>query len=490
MTKSNAARSCRGGTLPLLSLLIAGAVAACGGGHPGGGHDGNGTDIPLGMDRPGEAASESIREAAAETLPGDSVRELPAPADRPSDGVGGGDGGVIGDPPDADASSAPESGTNDGPNGGDADAPATGAVDGGDARDRGGPACPPADVDVDGGSDRSQPAPPAPAPDWVAFEPNVTVSTVAGGQVEGAMDGPMGTATFANPVSVVVEAGGTLLVCDFDNNRIRRVDMSGAVSTLTTQNNFSRPFGFAHATDGTVYVDTDYNPSGAKNNLSGTIWRIDATTGAATVVAANLGRPRGLTVLPDGRLVLADYQNARVRLLDPSTGAVTDIAGLAGCPGSADGQGSGARFGVPYAVVVLPDGRLVIADHDNHTLRLLTIDGQLSPFAGDGGVGTIDGPRLSARFMTPNALAADGAGNVYVSDYGAHRIRRVAPNGTVTTIAGDGTEGFNDGAGAQSRFYGQEGIAVTADGKTLFVADGTRGESGPYHRIRKIALGP
>jgi DNA-binding beta-propeller fold protein YncE len=112
-------------------------------------------------------------------------------------------------------------------------------------------------------------------------------------------------------------------------------------------------------------------------------------------------------------------------------------------------------------------------------------------FVGGGGDGTVDGAVAAARFSQPKALAVDAAGNVYVSDTGAHRIRRVAPDGTVTTVAGSGVAGYADGQGAQAMFWGQEGIAVTSDGHTLYVADGTGGEEGtPYNRIRKITIGP
>ena len=118
--------------------------------------------------------------------------------------------------------------------------------------------------------------------------------------------------------------------------------------------------------------------------------------------------------------------------------------------------------------------------------------GVVTSFAGDGIAGTIDGPAASARFVSPKAIAADASGAVFVSDTEAHRIRRIAADGTVTTVAGNGVAGFMDGAGNVAQFVGQEGIAVTADGRTLFVADGTGGAEppGPYHRIRKITIAP
>jgi DNA-binding beta-propeller fold protein YncE len=317
----------------------------------------------------------------------------------------------------------------------------------------------------------------------------VTVETLSGGASAGMQDGAMGTATFANPVSVLLDDTGGVLVCDFDNDRIRRIDgASGTVSTLTSQGGFRRPFGLALAPDGALYAHTDYDPNGVKGPTTGTIWRIDPLTGTATVTAADLGRPRGLAALTDGRLVLSDYQNARIGLLDPTHGTVTDLAGHTGCPGFADGHGADARFAVPYGVVALPGGDLVVADYGNHVLRRVTMAGDVSPYAGDGGSGTIDGPRLSARLAGPEALAIDAAGNIFVSDGESHRIRRVDSEGNVTTLAGDGAAGFRDGPGETSEFYGQEGISVSADGHTLYVADGSTGEDVSYHRIRKLTL--
>jgi hypothetical protein len=336
----------------------------------------------------------------------------------------------------------------------------------------------------------------AAAADNVVFLANVTVSTLAGTGIHGSMDGTAADATFANPVSIAFEpVTGDLVVCDFDNDAIRRVSMPTAtiaVTTLTKQPNFLRPFGITVDDIGNIYVDTDFNPEGGKNIATGTIWKLDATTGVATPVAENIGRPRGLAALPDGRLVLGDYQNARVRLLDPKTGEVSDLAGLYGCKGMVDGKGKEARFDIPYGVAVLPDSKVIVADETNHRLRTVAPDGTVATFAGDGGDGTIDGPRLKARFSHPTSLASDFFGNVFVTDYEAHRIRRIALDGTVTTVAGDGTKGFADGPGAMAQFYGIEGIASAKDGKTIYVADGTGGEPAnpPYNRIRVIKIGP
>jgi len=125
-------------------------------------------------------------------------------------------------------------------------------------------------------------------------------------------------------------------------------------------------------------------------------------------------------------------------------------------------------------------------------LREVTLAGVVTTFAGDGGDGTIDGPRATARFSGPRAVTSDGRGAVYMSRVAAHRIRRIAADGTVTTVAGTGAEGAADGAGNAATFFGQEGIAASADGTTLYVADGTGGSDVPvpYHRVRKITISP
>jgi len=166
-------------------------------------------------------------------------------------------------------------------------------------------------------------------------------------------------------------------------------------------------------------------------------------------------------------------------------------AGVAGCPGSfADGAGADARFFVPYGIVVLSDGRIIVADRGNHRLRAVTAGGVVTTYAGDGGDGSVDGPRLQARLAGPKALAVDTHDNIYVSDDVAHRIRRVGADGTVTTVAGDGQAGWNDGSGAAAQFWGQEGLAITADGQTLYVADGTGGDDQTHNRIRRVRLVP
>jgi DNA-binding beta-propeller fold protein YncE len=111
-------------------------------------------------------------------------------------------------------------------------------------------------------------------------------------------------------------------------------------------------------------------------------------------------------------------------------------------------------------------------------------------FAGDGLPGMRDDPdKLKARFDRPIDVATDAQGSVFVSDANNQRIRRISPSGSVETAAGDGTRGFIDGAGVATRFFGQEQLEVTPDGKTVYVTDGSRGlQDQPYHRIRRVTI--
>jgi sugar lactone lactonase YvrE len=314
----------------------------------------------------------------------------------------------------------------------------------------------------------------------------VTVSTLAGSATSGNLDGDGSAASFNNPASVAIAPNGRLFVAAYDADEIRQVTPTGTVTTVVAPGMFMQPFGLVAATNDLLYIDTDKSPQLAKSGQSGTIWRVDVPTGVATVVKASLGRPRGVALLPDGRLVLADFYNNVLLVLDPATGIVTPLAGDP-CPGFADGTGGAARFNTPYGLAVRADGAIVVADLGNHRLRLVRLNGTVETLAGDGTMGLIDGPVAQATFNAPKDVAIDAAGAIYVSDIGNHRIRRLLA-GEVRTVAGDGVAGFRDGAGAQAEFFGQEGIDVTPDGRTVYVADGTNGESTIYNRLRAIAV--
>jgi sugar lactone lactonase YvrE len=320
-------------------------------------------------------------------------------------------------------------------------------------------------------------------PDVVHYVEGVEVTTVAGSDLAGDADGA--AATFHNPVNVLVDADGGVVVADFDNGRLRRIDSAGIVATVPSGPGFMRPFGLTRMLQGDLIVETDRDEAGAE--FAGSLWRIDLAAGAAAMVATNVGRPRGLATRSDGKIVLSDILRHDIRLYDPATSSITPLAGMEGEAGFADDTGSKARFNRPYGVVVTANGDILVADQQNHRIRRITPDGTVSTLAG-GAPDMIDGDLTVARFNSPQALAIDAAGNVYVSDPGNHRIRRISASGEVETLAGDGVKGYAEGAGSAASFFGQEGLAVSADGKALFVADGTGGEAEPYNRVRRLAL--
>lgn len=314
------------------------------------------------------------------------------------------------------------------------------------------------------------------------------VSTLSGHSEAGYVDGKRGEARFANPVNVAYGPDGMVYVADFDNGKIRVVDAeSGATSTTISKEGFKRPFGMAFASDGTLYVTTDDDPMGGHSPMTGTIWRIDVDSREAMPIAQGIGRPRGIAVLPTGQLAISDYQHHVIQIVNPASGAVSPLAGTWDAKGMVDGVGGAARFASPYGLAVV-DGKLVVADFENHRLREIGLDGSVRTIAGAGTAGFADGAMGTAQFNRPQGLAVAENGDLYVSDTENFRIR-VIRGDSVETIAGDGQPGYIDSDDRlASQLYGLEGVSVRPDGGMVFVADGGRGENVPYNRVRSIKL--
>lgn len=209
--------------------------------------------------------------------------------------------------------------------------------------------------------------------------------------------------------------------------------------------NLGYPTSVARAADGSTYI-ADYansqirriSPDGRITTVAGTgLPGFAGDGGPAT--AAQLDRPRALAVDPAGRVLIADVVNNRVRRLDPGTGTITTIAGTGqwGSTGDA-GPAAAARLAGPHGVAVSPDGTVWVADTGNHTLRRISPDGTISTAAGTGTAGGSGdgGPATAARLSSPRGVAADSRA-VYVADPGTSSVRRLdLATGTISTLAG------------------------------------------------------
>ncbi|MFY9609632.1 MAG: RHS repeat-associated core domain-containing protein [Blastocatellia bacterium] len=218
-------------------------------------------------------------------------------------------------------------------------------------------------------------------------------------------------------------------------------------------------------------------PPGSASTTVSTLAGLEGSPGFADgpSTQARFRDPAGIAVAPDDSVYVADAGNNRIRRVAPD-GAVTTLAGD-GTAGFADGPGASARFDNPQAVAVDSAGMIYVADTGNNRIRRIAVDGTVATLAGDSASGLQDGAGGQARFNAPRGLAVDDQGNLYVADTGNSAVRAVAPSGNVSTVAGDGTIGSSD---SPTRFDGLVGIAV--DGATLFVYVADTGN----HRIRRL----
>ena len=313
------------------------------------------------------------------------------------------------------------------------------------------------------------------------------VSTLAGAADPGYVDGDRDVARFHNPTNVAVGPDGNIYVADFDNNKIRLVDPDGTTVTLVNQQGFARPFGLAFAGN-TLWVTTDCNNKGIHiAKQTGSVWKIDITAHSAVEVADSIGMPRGIAPLKDGRVALADYENHVLMIMD-TTGNVVPLAGQMGVAGFADGNGAAAAFNEPYGLVQRGDGKLVVADYGNNRLRIVGLDGSVSTLAGTGTAGFADGAMTGAMFNHPQGIAIAANGDLFVTDSDNVRVRRIVGS-TIDPIAGDGKSGYSDQDDSlASEFQGLEGVAVTKDETMVYVADGTRGTALQSNRVRQVLL--
>ena len=227
---------------------------------------------------------------------------------------------------------------------------------------------------------------------------------------------------------------------------------------------------------------TTFTPAIAQDKVT-TLAGSPLATGAAdgSTILARFSDPAAIAVDSRGNIFVADSANHTIRKLTPD-GTVSTFAGLAGVAGSADGAGAAARFDSPSGLAIDRNGNVFVSDTGNHTLRKISPSGQVTTLAGAAGESAaLDGLGPAARFNSPLGLAVDSTGTAFVADSGNHLIRRVAPDGSVSTFAGLAENfGSADGTGTQATFNNPVGLALDAGGN-LFVADANN------HCIRKIS---
>src|ERR1039457_3767034 len=273
------------------------------------------------------------------------------------------------------------------------------------------------------------------------------ITTIAGSNNTGwhGDGGPAVDATFTYPTSIAVDSSGNIFVADTNNVAVRRISAGGIITTV------------------------------AGNGQ----WGYTGDGGQAT--KAQLAGPQGVTVDASGNLYIADTMNERIRRVDPS-GIITTIAGSGTAGFGGDGTAAvGAMFSTPVTVAVDASGAVYVADLDNNRIRRFAIGGSVSTFAGTTSSIGDGGPSTQARLNGAWGVAVDSAGNQFIGDRLDNRVRRVPPSGTITNVAGTGQTGYSgdNGPGASAVLATPNGVAVDSAGN-VYIADAGN------NRIRRV----
>jgi uncharacterized protein (TIGR03437 family) len=329
---------------------------------------------------------------------------------------------------------------------------------------------------------------------------NGVITTVAGNGMSGSSgdNGPATSAQLNQPEGLAVDSAGHLYIADWQNNRIRMVS-NGVITTAVgngtrgfsgdggpaTSAQLAYPQSVAVDSAGNLYI-ADASNSRIRKVSNGVIATVAGNGGfgfsgdGGPAVSAQLNGPTGLAVDSAGNLYIADQSNQRIRKV--SNGMITTVVGGGTSIGD-NGPVASAQF-APAGVAVDSAGNLYIADQLNQRIRKVS-NGVITTVAGNGtqGYSGDNGPATSAEFEDPVGVAVDSAGSLYIADHANDRIRKVT-NGVIVTVAGNGTVGFSGDGGpatnAQLSWPG--GVAVDSAGN-LYIADSDN------FRIRKVSNG-
>jgi uncharacterized protein YjiK len=290
-----------------------------------------------------------------------------------------------------------------------------------------------------------------------------------------------------SPQGLIPDAQGNLYVALPGSGMVQRISSSGMVSNFAGSGPgagsvLGAPEGITMDPQGNLYL-TDRS--------SGAIDRISSSGLITIMVAGSIGLPEtgkgsaplfnepfGITMDGHGNLYVADAGNASIRKITP-TGLISTIA--SSTPGQA---GSGLNLPAlsrPEGIALDVQGNLYVTDEGQSAVWKITPSGQMSLVAGGQGSGYLDGPGQTAMFNKPFGIVSDALGNLYIADSGNGAVRKISPSGMVSTIAGGKLIGFADGVGTAAEFDSPEGIAIDSEGN-LYVSDGC------YGAIRKISI--
>ncbi len=326
--------------------------------------------------------------------------------------------------------------------------------------------------------------------------PPSTLSTVAGTGTEAHTGdgGPATAADIGHPRGIAVLPGGGFVFTEPFLSTVRRVGPDGTITTIAgtgvagysgdggpaTAAEVDLPHGVAVTRAGVLFSDAFnhrirlISPDGTITTVAGTGVKGFSGDGGPAV-DAEIDDARGIAALPDGGFLFPDTDNQRIRRVSPD-GTITTVAGNGILGDSGDGGPAlDAELNRPFSVSPTADGGFLIADTSNNRIRRVQADGTITTVAGTGarGFGGDGGPAVDATLDTPFAVAALPDGGFLIADTNDNRIRRVWPDGTITTIAGTGTAGFSGATGPpeQAEFDLPKALAVLPTYQGFLIGD-------------------
>jgi sugar lactone lactonase YvrE len=331
-----------------------------------------------------------------------------------------------------------------------------------------------------------------------------TINSIAGYGIVGSTNSLPGNLSVNFPRGLAFDSNNNLYFADSENNKIRKINYSDG-SILTVAGNGvaggSGDNGPAVNAQLNYPLDVALDPTGNIYFVDGNSYRIRMINVSSGIISTIAGSspgfsgdggpainaqmlPRGIAIAPNGDIYIAEMANNRIRKITVSTGVITTIAGTGIAGFSGDGGAAiSANLSSPTNLIVNNSGEIYFSDSGNARIRKISATGIISTIAGTGTSGFFGdgGAATSARLDNPKGLAYDEAGNLYIADYNNHRIRKVNSDGIISTVAGTSGFGFSGDGGSAINASLNNPIDVAFDNNgSLYVADYNN------HRVRKL----